>query len=515
MNRFPWEVILAVLGLLVPVAAFLWEFGVGRKRLGYRIQMDTTATDEVPYHHPGALQRLRDRNDRPLVHPSFVLLRIENSGLANIDTSDYAVPDGTRAGIRVEFPGRRVAGMAVTELSDDFLAQSFTEEAGLNVEDGVIELPRVPLNRRQHYKVLVALEDVRDDTRGRRERFDDPRVIGGIKGGVPRRRRGRIYQTQSHTGMPRYGLAMIGFLVVIITAQLVVFLNGGSAAPLDCARGRLTVTGSTAFAPALREAADQYTRICPEADFAFDTTGSHNGLVKLDAVGRGDSANSGTWLAFSDGPKEDGEFPQLLPRPIAYVLFTLVVNEDAGVLDLPLPQIKDIFKGKYDTWKQVNGHDVPIRIVDRNGGSGTRNAFEKLVLGTLTSGRNSNDCRMPLPGASKGVVRCERDSTEAVLDTIAKTPGAIGYSELGAATGRQDLKLVRIDGQAATLDGAEHGAYPFGETEYAYTYGEPKADSLAASFLRFLTKEIGRDIVHSHGDRPCADLQDPVRCRPS
>ncbi|MEV8635799.1 substrate-binding domain-containing protein [Streptosporangium sp. NPDC051023] len=515
MNGFPWEVLLAVLGIFVPVLAFLWEFGVvGRKRLGYRIQMDTTATDEVPYQHPGVLQRLREQDDRPLVNPSFVLLRIENTGLANIDTGDYAVPDEEKAGIRVEFPGRRIAGMAITELSDDFLAQSFTEEAGLKVEDGVIGLPRVPLNRGQHYKVLVALEDIRQDTQGRREKFDDPKVIGGIKGGIPRRRRGRIYQTESHTGMPWYAVAMVGFLVVIIASQLLVSLNDDRA-PLDCAQGKLTLTGSTAFKAVLQEAADQYRRVCPEADFAFETTGSHDGLVKLDAVGRGNPGNSGNWLAFSDGPKEEGEFPQLLPRPIAFVLFTLVVNGEAGVQDLPLKQVRDVFQGKYGSWKQVNGNDLPIRLVDRDGGSGTRNAFEKLVLGTVAPGRNSNDCRTLLPGAPSGVVRCERDNTGAALDAVARTPGAIGYSELGAATERRDLKLARIDGQAATLAGAEHGAYPFGETEYAYTYGEPKADSLAASFLRFLTNEIGRDIVHSHGDRPCAELQNPVRCRPS
>jgi phosphate transport system substrate-binding protein len=93
--------------------------------------------------------------------------------------------------------------------------------------------------------------------------------------------------------------------------------------------------------------------------------------------------------------------------------------------------------------------------------------------------------------------------------------GAIGYSELGAATDRQDVRIVRIDGQPATLDGADHGAYPFWQTEYAYGYGALKADSLGASFLRYLTNQVGADIVRSHGDRPCAELRNPVLCRRS
>lgn len=54
------------------------------------------------------------------------------------------------------------------------------------------------------------------------------------------------------------------------------------------------------------------------------------------------------------------------------------------------------------------------------------------------------------------------------------TPGAIGYSEVGAASGREDLLFVRIDGHQATLEEADREAYPFWEREYAYTYGEPR-----------------------------------------
>jgi phosphate transport system substrate-binding protein len=101
-----------------------------------------------------------------------------------------------------------------------------------------------------------------------------------------------------------------------------------------------------------------------------------------------------------------------------------------------------------------------------------------------------------------------------LLDAVANTSGAIGYSELGAALDRRDLLTVRIDGQPASLEGADHRAYPFWQTEYAYDYGELKADSLAASFLRYLTNQVGADIIRSHGDRPCAELQNPVLCHP-
>ncbi|GAB3869764.1 hypothetical protein ACFQ1S_03820 [Kibdelosporangium lantanae] len=138
----------------------------------------------------------------------------------------------------------------------------------------------------------------------------------------------------------------------------------------------------------------------------------------------------------------------------------------------------------------------------------------QLVVSAVEAATNSDNCRTLDSGGVPGVIRCERDRTEDLLNTVAATNGALGYAELGAANARTDVMTVRIGGQKADLDAAVHGAYPFWETEFAYTYQEPKADSLAASYLRYLTDQVGEDIVRSHGDRPCAELPNPVLCQP-
>lgn len=513
MDNIPWEITVAVLGVVVPVIAAMYEFLIiGRKRLGYRVQMDTTATDAVHSQYAGVLQQLQQQDGTPLADPSFVLLRIENNGATHVDTHDYAVLDDDKAGIRVRFPGRRVAGMVVTELSDSFLRHSFGEDSGLSVRNGIIELPKVPLNRSAHYKVLAALERAPGSDRGREE-FEDPEIVGGIKGGVGN---GGIQETTSHTGTPRQAIALVCFLVLVIIAQLTLSLsNRDSVAPLDCATGKVTLTGSTAFEPVLREAADAYERTCPGSDFALETRGSTDGVRGLDRAGREKGSGSLDRLAFSDGAKGDGH-PQLLPRPIAFSLFTLVINKEAGVQDLSLKQIRELYEGRIGNWSEVGGNDRPVRIVSRYSDSGTRKTFQKRVLGgTWEPDSTSENCLERDPGAPRGIVRCQRNSTGDVLNAVAGTPGAIGYSEVGAASDRRDVLLVRIDGRPATLEGADHGAYPFWETEYAYTYGEPRAGSPAASFLRYLTNEVGKDIVRSHGHRPCAELQNPMLCRPS
>jgi phosphate transport system substrate-binding protein len=258
LSDFPWEIALAVLALVVPILAFLWEFVlVGRKRLGYRVQVDTTARQEIAAENAGALQRMENETGKALADPSFVLLRIENTGTTNIDEKDYAVLDDVRAGIRISFPERRVAGMVVTELSDDFLDQNFGDGSGLGVNNdfvdssgrrvGIIELPRVPLNKGQHYKVLAVLERA-----GRSAKFPDPKVSAGIKGGV---RNGAIRKTESRTGIPRWMTILVYLLVSIVLAEpFVIGVATSDPPPLDCSTGTLTITGSTAFKPVVEEA---------------------------------------------------------------------------------------------------------------------------------------------------------------------------------------------------------------------------------------------------------------------
>lgn len=249
-------------------------------------------------------------------------------------------------------------------------------------------------------------------------------------------------------------------------------MRSDRGAPLDCAGGRLTVVGSTAFEPVVRAAAESYRDTCPKVAITLDMRGSGEGLLVLDRAGRAGDGEppAGNLLAFSDGEKPAG-MPGLVSRPIAFLLFTPVVNAGTGVNDLTVDELRRLYRGEVTNWREVGGRDVPVRLVSRNPGSGTRAAFQRRVLGGQREpGSNSDDCRSRDPGTPAGVVRFARDSTDAVLRAVADTPGALGYSELGAAAARDDLVLVRVNGQPATVAGADQGTYPFWETEHGYSW---------------------------------------------
>jgi phosphate transport system substrate-binding protein len=58
----------------------------------------------------------------------------------------------------------------------------------------------------------------------------------------------------------------------------------------------------------------------------------------------------------------------------------VVVHRSNIVNGLTRIQIRDIFRGEITNWRQVGGEDLPIRLITREEGSGTREAFVKLVM---------------------------------------------------------------------------------------------------------------------------------------
>src|SRR4030043_1056445 len=71
-------------------------------------------------------------------------------------------------------------------------------------------------------------------------------------------------------------------------------------------------------------------------------------------------------------------------------LYSVTIARDAiaviappknSVQGLPLTKVRDVFSGKIRNWRELGGHDHPIILVTREEGSGTGEAFQKLVMG--------------------------------------------------------------------------------------------------------------------------------------
>lgn len=505
MGELLFNIVLPLAGIAIPVGAFLWEFVfVGRKRLGWRVQMDTPVTGEAESGHAGALRQLRqtaDGTERNLQDLSVVLVRIENNGATAIDAADYVTGQNGQAGLHLHFPQRRVIGMAVTELSNPGLAVCFEPDAGFGHREltgqhvGVIDLPKVPLNRADHYKILATLER----TTGTGE-YPEPTMQGVVTGGG-------IAKTQGRSGASLLMLVLIGFLVTVIAAMAVLNIVESEAAPLGCATGQLTVVGSTAFENVIREAGDLYEQTCPGSDLGYEFEGTDRGMTRVsDERGR-----AGTLLAIGDAP-HGADYPGLVQRPLALSRFTVLVHPDARVGDLTVEQIRALFTGEVTNWQGVGGADLPVRVVNRFAGSGTRWNFETRLLESGQPAEPSITCHQLQRSGGPG--RCQTFTTGDVLTEVAETPGAVGYSEYADAADSPGVIPVKIGGNSATQENVADGSYPFWGVEYAFSYGDFAPGSLGASFVRFLLREGGQDVIRRYGNLPCEEVADRARCYP-
>ncbi|MEU4655743.1 substrate-binding domain-containing protein [Streptomyces sp. NPDC023723] len=488
----------AVLGIVASGVMLWFERRVPRrKRIGYRVQMDNPIGDDAPSGRLG--RRLGLFDEAPgMTDATLVLLRVENDGSQSIDRDDYTGPEPH--GLTAVFTDRTIRGVSVTQPSaTGHLTDHFTAARGFGYEDNTLRVPRVPLNRGDHFKLLVLLSggDV-----GR-----EIRLTGGL-------RDGEVHPNRSATPddtPPLFGraarLITIVLTVCVVTLAAIVVAQDDTRPPIGCAGGRLTLIGSTAFAPVLREAAEKYERDCAadEPEITVDPHGSTSGIRELAAAGEQTKHGSPPLVALSDGPKPSG-LPDLRESRVAVSVFALVVNDDVRLPadNLSIADVRRLYSGEITNWAEVGGPDLAVRLVSRDADSGTRQVLQRRVLGRGEVANSSLDC-VHKDDPSIGFVRCELDSTDQVLSTVAELSGAIGYSELNLAAHVDGVRLLRLDGDPPSVDAIEHGTndYPYREIEYAYTYGRPPADSLASSFLTYLTRGNGQDITRTHGHVPC------------
>ncbi|MEV0278251.1 substrate-binding domain-containing protein [Streptomyces sp. NPDC050610] len=485
------ETILAAAGLLA--TALIWavdRFLPGRKRIGYRVQMDTAIGMNPQAAHSVVQLRLL-RADREISDATLALLRIENDGSKDIVRQDYQEP------LTVDFAGRTIVGVEVPDSNPPNLAAMLTRNGGLRPDGSRLTLPRVPLNKRNHFKVLVLLSGA-----GTGERI----TLEGFLSG------GRIVRNAQRRGPQPVSLALGSVFIILVGLLGGLQLSGSDSPPRsECASGRLTVTGSSAFARLTSLISTAYERQCPGAEITVTESASLTALQELNSLGGKAHSGAPARIAVSDGPAPHS-FQQLRGQPAGVVIFSIVVNKNTGIHNLTLRQLRDIYAGKYRNWNQLNGNDQEIHFVSRTSNSGTRKVFEQKVLrGGTEPVASSDDCRNKDRIPSARFVNCELSSTDQLVAEVNRVPGAIGYGEMSAATKQPNVNRLLLDGGEPDIERVRQNTYPFWAVENFYTYGPPKDGSLTAKFLTYLSSDTAKNTMRTYGHVPCADL----RARPN
>ncbi|MEO0123100.1 MAG: phosphate ABC transporter substrate-binding protein [candidate division WOR-3 bacterium] len=242
--------------------------------------------------------------------------------------------------------------------------------------------------------------------------------------------------------------------------------------------GDLVIAGSTSVQPFIEKLAEEYM--------------IKNKNIKINVQGGGSTAGiqavfNKTCAIGTSSRNLHTEEQGLHSFIMAIDGIAIVVHPSNPIKNLTHDELKDIFAGKITNWKEVGGPDKKIYAVTREEGSGTRGAFEELIMhGTAIS----DACLV-------------QDSNGAIREIVANTPQAIGYISAGLVDNR--VKALSIDSVAPTLENYKNSSYKFLRPFLLLTLEEPKGT--IKSFIDYVLSDEAQEILMHEGLIPANIFQ--------
>jgi phosphate transport system substrate-binding protein len=241
---------------------------------------------------------------------------------------------------------------------------------------------------------------------------------------------------------------------------------------VGCQRSRagITVAGSTSVEPFAELLAEEYMSRHSDSHIYVQGGGSTAG-IEAAITGAANIGMSSRNLA--DAEK------MLYAVTIAKDAIAVIVHPSNPIDNLPLDKIREVFSGKIANWKELGGPNHPVDIVTREEGSGTRESFQKFVMGNVD--------------ISLGAL--VQDSNGAVRQVISSDPNAVGYISLGLVN--DQVKALRISGVEPNLNNVYNGKYTLVRPFLFVFSGEPAGE--AKSFLEFVLSPQAQKLLLKEG----------------
>lgn len=236
------------------------------------------------------------------------------------------------------------------------------------------------------------------------------------------------------------------------------------------AQKELTVAGSTSIQPFADRWAEVYMTKYPGRVVNVQGGGSSAGIH----AARSGAADIGT--SSRELKLEEKDLTEIV---VARDGLAVIAHPSNPVSDLTIDRVKQIFAGKIRNWSDLTGHDKLITVVTREEGSGTRGAFQEMVMGKIR--------------IFKGAI--VEDSNGTVREIVAGDPDSIGYISLGLVN--KAVKALNLDGVRPTDENILEHRYRLVRPFLFVTKG-PASDE-AKNFIDFVLSTEGQDLIKKEG----------------
>lgn len=245
--------------------------------------------------------------------------------------------------------------------------------------------------------------------------------------------------------------------------------------PAACGRAdrqghTLTIAGSTSVQPFAEKLAEVYMHLHPGLLINVQGGGSSAGIMAVQQ-GAADIGASSREL----NPAEKN----LCETVIAWDGIAVIVNPACPVRDLSLEQLQQIFSGAIDNWAAFGLPPQGMHVITREEGSGTRTAFEELVM------KKAEITQRALVQDSNGAVR----------EIVAHDPHAIGYISCGLVN--RQVRALTIDGVGPTAENIKKNLYKLTRRFLFITLKVPEGQ--VKEFDDFVLSRKGQMLLEKEG----------------
>lgn len=248
-------------------------------------------------------------------------------------------------------------------------------------------------------------------------------------------------------------------------------------------RQKITIVGSSALQPLIEQAGNDYHLAHLDSNIVVQGGGSGTGLSQVQAG----AVQVGTSDVFAETQKGIDE-KKLTDFQVAIVGIVPIANKGVNVKNLSRQQLADIFTGKIKNWREVGGKDLPIIVINRSRGSGTRTTFEDLIL----KGKDAVNSQ-------------EQDSNGTVKKIVSTTPGTISYISFPYAND-ENIQKISINHVEPVNKNIPTNKWPLWSYEHMYTKGKP--NEATAKFIKYvLSKKVQKELVPKIGYLSIHDMK--------
>ncbi len=210
----------------------------------------------------------------------------------------------------------------------------------------------------------------------------------------------------------------------------------------------LRIFAANSALPLVQELTRAYTREHPDIAFEVES-GNFESMLRRLQVGE-----MPYFLSNHLPPESEQDLP-LWAAPIGQDGIAVITHPDNPVVGLTRSQLRDVFQGRLTNWQQLGGEDMPITVISRESGSGTRAEFESLVMGS----RPITPSALVAPGSRE------------VISSVARDPSAIGY--VSRAYLDDSVHPLQIDTMLPDVNTIANSTYPLRSILYIMGLREP------------------------------------------